>query len=127
MNRRSFFKQSLVGSVAAVVSPLVASLKPKIKSKQKFLRGQRVRIGEMPPCISHFYHNTEAIVMDTYRGRYGGGSKNEYGDDYTLFIFNKDGTSYGPVSWYKENQLTLVDDDRDKGEQIIQNYLELET
>jgi hypothetical protein len=121
MNRRNFFKSALVGSGAVVTSAIAASPAPKIKSKQKFLRGQRVRIGEMPPWMRHFEHNTDAIVVGSYRDQYGHGDGKSH-QQYTLLLFNQDGTIHGTCSWYLENQLTLIDSDRDKGEQIIQSH-----
>lgn len=66
---------------------------------QKFPIGSRVRIGEMPVSMSHFRGNCDATVLYTYAHAYGG-------DDVRSYCLDVDGE--GSVSWYSEDQLTLL-------------------
>lgn len=85
---------------------------------QKFLRGQRVRLQNDPPkCMSHFEGwGGEAIVDHSFSDFHGG-----TGRGYALLLLGK---RKKRDAWYEESQLTLVNADRDAGEQIIQEYNE---
>jgi hypothetical protein len=87
-------------------------------SKQKFFRGQRVRIcDKFPEYMSHFSGTgCVAIVQYSYSDVYGP----PHEGDYSLLIFENN--HWFSVSWYKEDQLTLIDNDRDAGERILQEY-----
>ncbi len=87
--------------------------------KQKFKKLSFVRVcKEMPPCMSHFESDFDAIVEGTYSQLYGG--KNI--TDYSLYQI-KDGEIVNTLAWYKEYQLALIDDNnRDKAEQMIERY-----
>jgi hypothetical protein len=102
------------------------------KYSQKFQRGQRVKITDkMPSYMAHFESNCEAIVKYTYKEKYGGGKT--AAKEYSLYILTKPGTkmidlesgkiSYNlsgySVSWYEENQLTLIDVDTKAGLDIL--------
>jgi len=76
---------------------------------QKFFKGDLVQIGEMPPTMRHFDGNCKAIVLYTYAEQYGRSGANS-DKDYSLFIL-KPGEQ-GEVSWYQEDQLTLIEPDR---------------
>lgn len=80
---------------------------------QKFLRGHRVKITNE--------HRTgkgkEAIVQYSYSDVYG---KEQHHSYSLLIMFAKDRMS--SESWFYENEIELVDDDRDRGEIILQNY-----
>jgi len=91
------------------------------KNKQKFLRGQRVHITkDMPEWMHHFTCDCDAIVQASYRDQFGGNDHRSY----SLLLLNKRGKPVEDCSWYEEDQLTLVDGDRDKGEALIQSYNE---
>jgi len=92
------------------------------KYVQKFQRGQRVKIAnKLPSYMSHFESNCEAIVKYTYKEKYGGGIAQA--KEYSLYILVKPDTDIVDlesgkikhdlrgysVSWYEENQLTLID------------------
>ena len=68
---------------------------------QKFHKDDHVQVGDMPPYMSHFTGNCEAIVIGSYADQYGGGNRERA--TYTLNL--KEG---GHVSWYEEDQLTLI-------------------
>ena len=76
---------------------------------QKFFKGDLVQVGEMPLYMSHFYGNCKAIVIATYTEQHGR-SGPDSDKEYTLFILKKGGR--GEVSWYYEDQLTLIEPDR---------------
>lgn len=92
--------------------------------KQKFIRGQRVKItNEMPSYMRHFTCGCEAIVEGSYSDLCH--SSYQHKDDYDRQI------SYGLLlltdkphtcAWYDEDQLTLICSDRDKGEALLQKY-----
>jgi len=87
--------------------------------KQKYFRGHRVLVDhEMPDCMSHFEKGFEAIVIGSYSDKYGGQDV----DKYSLCVLNNDDEPINRTSWYHEDQLILIDKDRDKGEQILQAY-----
>ncbi|MDE2105409.1 MAG: hypothetical protein KGL39_49740, partial [Patescibacteria group bacterium] len=72
--------------------------------KQKFHKGDHVRIAkDLGQSMSHFQADCEAIVIGSYNDQYGGGNTR----DYTLHL--KGG---GQVSWYYENQLTMIESGR---------------
>jgi len=75
---------------------------------QKFFKGDLVQVGEMPLSMSHFDGNCKAIVIATYTEQHGRTQNSD--KDYTLFILKQGGR--GEVSWYHENQLTLIEPDR---------------
>lgn len=76
---------------------------------QKFFKGDSVQVGEMPLSMRHFDGNCKAIVLYTYTEQYGRSGANS-DKDYSLFILKKGGR--GEVSWYHEDQLTLIESDR---------------
>ena len=76
---------------------------------QKFFKGDLVQVGEMPIYMSHFEGNCEAIVLYTYAEQYGWGEATS-DKEYSLFILKRG--ERGEVSWYHEDQLTLIAPDR---------------
>lgn len=88
---------------------------------QKFKRGWRVKIiDEMPDCMSHFPCGMEAIVNYTYAQKFGGGEQEK--KEYCLTLLNKKGKPYDQVSWYEEDQLTLVNKNIKEGLEIIEQF-----
>ena len=72
----------------------------------------------MPPMMSHFDSGFEAIIDGTYSQIYGGDNI----DSYSLFKI-ENGKIVNHISWYKENQLSLLEvQDRDKAEDMIEEY-----
>lgn len=70
-------------------------------SKQKFKRGDVVRISKiLGSSMSHFPSDSLAIVIGSYKDQYGGNDTKQY----TLDVSGR-----GPISWYEEEQLTLVE------------------
>jgi len=73
---------------------------------QKFFKGDLVQVGEMPIYMRHFDGNCKAIVLYTYEELYGrSGDKRQ---QYSLHLL----PSRGEVSWYEEDQLTLIEPER---------------
>lgn len=62
----------------------------------------------MPPWMSHFECDTEAVIIGSYADQFGGG---DHDGDYTVML--PDGNE---SSWYEEDQLTLIDEG---GEHLI--------
>lgn len=94
--------------------------------KQKFFRGQRVRLAKkFPKEMSHFGgKGKEAIVIGSYRDQNDGGDV----DSFSLLLLIKGDKNLNKAyecSWYDSNMMSLISDNRKKGEQIIQNYLDL--
>ena len=88
---------------------------------QKFFRGQRVRVADdLGSMMSHFTSGCDAIVVGSFSDQIfcRRGADEE---SYTLLLKDEDGTM-GTVSWYKESQLTLVSDNRIRGEEILQKH-----
>lgn len=87
--------------------------------KQKFGKLSFVRVcDKMPPHMSHFEAGFDAIVEGTYSQLYGG-------SDITSYSLYKieNGKIVNQMSWYEENQLSLLpDQDRDKAEEMIEKY-----
>ena len=84
---------------------------------QKFFRGHRIKIDdEMPTSMKHFTSGAEAIVEYSYSDVHS----NEEHSSYSLLILEPTGSHSS--AWYWEDQLTLVDNDRDKGEKILQEH-----
>lgn len=70
-----------------------------------FKKYDLVRIKDLSDtCQKYFPHSTEAIVMYTYKEKYGGR------DDESMSLYVKD---HGEVSWYKPCNLTLVEHGRE--------------
>lgn len=71
---------------------------------QKFNKGDLVQIDDdLGPSMSHFESGCEAIVIGSYKDKFGG-------DNDSIYTLNLKGR--GKVSWYYEKQLTLIDDNR---------------
>jgi hypothetical protein len=69
-------------------------------SKQKFKRGDHIKIADdLGKSMAHFQSGVEGIVIGSYADKYGGKTI----DSYTIHI-----KGHGQVSWYYENQLTLI-------------------
>jgi hypothetical protein len=86
---------------------------------QKFPRGARVKVtDEMPSSMAHFQKGFEGIVEYTYAQKYNGDNV----DSYSLIVLADGGKPVNSISWYKECQLTLISDDVEAGEQIIEEY-----
>ena len=87
--------------------------------KQKFRKLSFVRVcDEMPTGMKHFESGFDAIVDGTYSQICGGDDINSY----SLYQL-KNGEVVNCISWYRENQLTaLEENDRDKAEELIEAY-----
>jgi hypothetical protein len=87
--------------------------------KQKFGKLSFVYVTkDMPPWMSHFDSDFDAIVAGTYSQLYGG--KNI--SSYSLFKI-EGGKVVNNISWYDEYQLSLLpDQDKDKAESMIEEY-----
>ncbi len=72
----------------------------------------------MPPDMWHFEKGFIGIVQGTYSQIYG--SKDI--DNYS--VYQTDGEKIiNIISWYRENQLTLMEhQDREKAEEMIEEY-----
>ncbi|MBW1799590.1 MAG: hypothetical protein JRJ85_02565 [Deltaproteobacteria bacterium] len=72
--------------------------------KQKFIIGDHVMIAkDLGPHMGHFPGDCEAIVMYSYDDNFGGGDT----DSYSLWL-----RDHGHISWYHEDQLTLIEHNR---------------
>lgn len=81
---------------------------------QKFKRGNLVHIAkDLPHYQSHFESDVDVIIEYSYADMYGGSDTTSYS-----VIFPDDGHS---VAWYKEDQLTLIDEG---GEYLIEQAAE---
>jgi len=123
MNRRGFIGRSLASLLAVAIpgKKMEAVIKGNNKknlysTRQKFFRGQRVRITKkLPACMSHFECDCDAIIIHN-------GSVHEDGMNYGLLVDK--GDRWTSSAWYGEEYLTLIDGDRDKGEQTILEFEE---
>ena len=71
---------------------------------QKFHKGDLVHVAkDLGPSMFHFEADCDAIVVGSYDDQYGRGDTSSY----TLYIKGS-----GTVSWYHENQLTLIESSR---------------
>lgn len=94
----------------------------EIISKQKFFRGHRVYINPITDKRrAHFTSDCNAIILGSYRDIY---HRIVDGNNYHLLLLNKENIPYTTTAWYPENELTLINSNRDLGEQIIQTYLD---
>ena len=85
----------------------------------KYARGTKISVcKEMPTSMSHFESGFNAIVEYTYAQKYGGDDI----DNYSLIVLNDKDEPINSISWYNENQLTLISDDVSKGKEIIEKY-----
>ena len=89
------------------------------KLGQKFPRGCFVKVcDKMPSHMSHFESGFFGIVEYTYAQKYGGSDVGSY----SLIVLDDEGKPVNSISWYEENQLTLVDNDIEAGKRIIEAY-----
>lgn len=71
---------------------------------QKYKKGDHVRVAkELGSMMSHFNADCEAIIIGSYKDQYGGDDTKSY----TIHI-----KGHGEVSWYEEDQLTLIEKNR---------------
>lgn len=93
-----------------------------MRGGQKFPRGSFVRVAkEMPFSMAHFECNFVGVVEGSYLqicGHGGYGSAKEY----QLIMLNDDHDPVNAIAWYPEELLTLVDDDTQKGRDIIEYW-----
>lgn len=68
--------------------------------------------------MAHFDSDFNAIVEYTYAQKYGGDDINSY----SLIQLDENDNPINSISWYEENQLTLISDDLAKGKEIIERY-----
>lgn len=87
-----------------------------MKIKQKFLRGQLVYIGDMPQHMSHFPNNFIGLIQYSYRDAYGGANTS----NYSIMRWSDSVCQLISSAWYEEDQMTLLDNDRDMGEELLQ-------
>ncbi len=86
---------------------------------QKFKRGSRVKVDDvMPDWMSHFECGFEGIIEHTYGQKFGGSHNNEY----CLTVLDKEGYPINSISWYDEDQLTLINEDIEAGIKIIEMF-----
>ena len=119
MNRRLFTKLLAFLPLGLIAKENTTDNKPKITSKyQKFFRGQRVH-------ILYDYDDVDAIIEGTYRELCGPlHCSIRDGSIYRVIILKEDGTPDYSIAWRNERYMTLVNSNRDEGEQLIQNYLD---
>jgi hypothetical protein len=120
MNRRLFTK--LLGIIPLGIFSSVASTHntSTIKSSQKFLRGHRVKIIRDKSYIDR---NIEAIVIGSYREL----CNSKYPclrHVYEVMWLQPTGVWQQTVKWYNEDELVMINSDRDAGEQLYQSYLD---
>lgn len=83
----------------------------------KFWRGHRVKIAdEFPKYMAHFGGRDCIAIVSDYTIGNGG-----WEDSYALLYLGHDGVWHS-AAWYPESLLTLIGDDRDDGERILQEY-----
>lgn len=93
-----------------------------MRPKQKFLHGQRVRIArKLDESMAHFPSGCEAIVDYTYAERYGMHGAYPH-KEYSLYLLSRGGKITDRVSWYQEEQLSLVSKSVKAGEKLIQAF-----
>ena len=72
-------------------------------STQRFNKGDLVQVAKnLGSSMSHFTSDCRAIVIGSYTDQFGGGEGEN--PSYSLYIEGK-----GRVSWYHENQLTMIE------------------
>lgn len=124
MNRRTFSKLLAVCSFGSIgnITPKAES-KSIIKSKQKFIRGQRVKI-IFPQSYKDI--GQEAIVISSDREDNHSYLRSISDHFYTLLLLNRNDIPHHNqlCCWYNESDLVLDSDNRDIGEQIYQNWLD---
>lgn len=69
----------------------------------------------MPKTMSHFKGDIDAIVDHSYSDAFGGDNVTSYA---VLLLTPNPYRS----AWYYEEQLSLLSNDRDKGEKLLQRY-----
>lgn len=75
-----------------------------MKRTQKFKKYDLIKVNkQLSESKSHFECDCEAIIIGSYRDQYGG----ENTSQYTIYIKGS-----GEVSWYNEDELSLVESDR---------------
>lgn len=87
--------------------------------KQKFGKLTFIRVSEdMPISMRFFDSGFNGIVDATYSQMYGGNDVSKY------FLYKIEGGKVvNKIGWYKENQITMLDDqDKEKAEQMIEAY-----
>jgi len=68
---------------------------------QKFNKGDKVKVADdLGPHMSHFQGGMEAIVIGSYKDKYGGSDIHSY----TIHIQGR-----GEISWYHEHQMELIE------------------
>lgn len=73
---------------------------------QKFHKGDLVHVAaDLGRSMDHFTKDIDAIVIGSYKDKYGGGESNE--KQYTLHLKGR-----GECSWYWEGQLELIEANR---------------
>jgi hypothetical protein len=78
----------------------------RLKSKQKFHKGDLVKIAnEMPREMAHFPNGLLAIIDGSYANKYTSSSKSDF-EIYGVIIIDRSGLYY--TAWYQEDQLTMV-------------------
>ena len=91
----------------------------KVAESQKFKRGWAVRVSsEMPKCMSHFESGFVGVVQYTHGQKY----RSDDFNSYSLIVLDEDGEPINAISWYKENQLTLISDDAGEGKKVIEKW-----
>jgi hypothetical protein len=79
-----------------------------VRKYNKFIRGDTVKICKiLPNYMDHFESNKLAIVSRSDKKQ------------YVLVILHPK-PHY--IAWYEEDQLILIDDNRDKGEKVLQEF-----
>lgn len=103
--------------------------------KQKFSKGMFVWISnderlfdghDGRGCMLHFERNRLAVVEGSYVDMYGSAIMGEPSEeDYKIYSLVLLDTNLNPInscSWYREEQLSLVSNNTDRGKQIINKY-----
>ncbi|MEE9374511.1 MAG: hypothetical protein V3V00_15760 [Saprospiraceae bacterium] len=88
--------------------------------KQKYKRGSKVRIADdlSKDGMGHFTSGCNAIVEYTYAQKYRGSNFKSY----SLILLDENDKPFNSSAWYLEHQLTLIDENIEKGKDIIFKY-----
>ena len=67
--------------------------------------------------MSHFTSGVDAIIVLSYSDQF----TNQEEESYQLLLIHPNGNT-SQSAWYHEDQLTIIDGDRDRGEMILQEH-----
>ena len=87
---------------------------------QKFFRGQSIRVGDTPNTGKK--REIDGVIFGTFKEQNSNDDRDLTNEYFSIVQINDQGEPVSFDFWYHDSEMTLVCDNRARGEKIIQKW-----